>query len=97
LLLPQANRSGAPGAPIEAVSQPGQATHGHAHGEVLALNIARADAIGIVIAGDFVALTPDAGSRAVTALAIRIDLAIDLDQHRVVDIFTERAVNSLIG
>lgn len=74
----------------ERVGEPGEAAHLHPHREVLALDVAGRDVAESRPAVDDGWDRADAGRRAVApAVALRI-VAVELDQHRVVDVGAER-------
>lgn len=77
----------------EPVRQPREPAHVHPHGEVLALGVGRRDVLRFGVALD--RLLPRAGAlgRAVAALGALGSGAVQLDQHRVIDIAAERALD----
>ena len=79
----------------EAVRQAGESPVRHSDREVVALDVRRADVIGIRVASNGLDLAADALSRAVTALAFSVDLAVTLHQLRIVDVLTECSLNRL--
>jgi len=68
----------------ERIGQPSEPTHRHAHGEVLTLDIARANVLGIGIAGDPLAVAADAFGGAVALLSCA-RFGVLLDEHREID------------
>jgi hypothetical protein len=70
------------------VRQPREAAHVHPHREVLPLNVAGADMVGIRRARDGFLLRADANAGAVTAGRFS-RLALGLHQHGVIDVTTE--------
>ena len=78
----------------EGVCQSGKPACGHPHAEIVPLDIACVDVFRVGLADDRVALATKANSGAV-ALLRAFGYAVDLDQHRVVHIATERLINRL--
>ena len=78
----------------EGVRQTRHAPVAHANVEVLALRKRSADVLRIGIAFDAMLARAGANRRAVAALPLR-RRAVNLDQHRVVNISAERAFNGL--
>ena len=76
------------------VGQSGEPPHRHAHGEVLPLDVARADVLRIGIAGDILAPNADALSRAVALLSLWRG-AVQLLQQGIVNIVAERFLDRL--
>lgn len=76
----------------EGVRQAREAAHRHPHREILALHIAGRNMCRIGIAGDCFALAAKAFRRAVSLLTFG-RIAVDFDQHRIVDIRTEGILN----
>ncbi len=73
----------------ERVRQASEAAHVHPHREVLALDVRRADVFRIGIASDFFYLAPEAHGGAVARFVAGVR-AVDLHEHRVIDIRAER-------
>ena len=78
----------------EGVRQTGKAAIAHSRREVGPFNVGRADMLRIGAAFDGFLLGAHARRRAVAATR-RARIAINLDQHRIVDICAERAFYSL--
>ena len=77
----------------ESVRQPREPAHGHAHREVLALNVARAHVLRVRIAGDGLLFAAKALGRAIALLAFRI-VPVDLHQLGVVNASSKSIPNS---
>jgi hypothetical protein len=68
------------------IRQTGEPVNVHPHGEVLALNVAGADVLGIGVAGYGRLLASRTFCRAIALLCPFLRLTVQLDQHRVVDL-----------
>ena len=77
----------------ERIGEPGEAAHRHAHGEVLALDVGRADVALFGLSLDPVLADADALARAVAARAGR--LAVELHELGIVHVAAERPFHSL--
>ena len=73
----------------EAIRQPGEPANGHAHCQVLALDMRRADSCGIGLPDDWDYLRAHHFSRRIAALALG-SRAIDLDESRKVHAVRQR-------
>lgn len=78
----------------EGISQSRKPACCHPHAEILPLDIAGVDVFRVGVAGNCVALTSQAHSGAVPFLRA-FSYAVDLNQHRVVNIAAERLINRL--
>lgn len=78
----------------EAIPQASETTHAHAHRQILALYVARGDALHVRIALDHDALFADDLGRALAALAFRCR-AKDLNRLRIIDLRSERAFDGV--
>jgi hypothetical protein len=78
-----------------AVRRPSESPHRHTHGQIRTLNVRRAYVIHVWVATHAVGFASDAGSGAVAPLAFRVDLAVDLNQHRVINVVAERALDGV--
>lgn len=78
----------------ESIRQPRKTPHGHSHCKVLALNVAGRNVPRIGLACDSRSNRPNAFSRAVAFLRLRA-IAVQLDQHRIVDVIPKGVLNRL--
>lgn len=76
------------------IRQSREAAHRHSHSKILALYVARRDVLGIRMPHDGSLAASDALRRAVTGFCEPI-LAVELNQHRVVDVLAERILDRL--
>ena len=79
----------------EGVCQAGESAHGHPHGEVLPLDIAGADMVGIGVADLGFLLRADARRRAVAHVGSAFVhlAAVEFHQDPVVDVFLKRSLD----
>src|SRR5207245_3333844 len=74
--------------PTEGVGQSREPPHAHPHGQVLPLDVGRADVLGVGVAGAALSHRPDALRRAVAGNSGAFR-TVQLDQHGVVDFGAE--------
>ena len=80
----------------ESVGEPGEASHTHPHGEVLALHVRGVDFGQIGVAVDAANVEPGADGGAVAALALNTGRrVVNLVEHRVIDVPGKRGLNGV--
>ena len=77
----------------EGIGQAGEPAHSHPHREVLALDVAGGDVLGIGTPKDHAALDPDALRRRIPALILAWVWAVELLKLGVVDVALKRPVD----
>src|ERR1035437_2061867 len=78
----------------ESICQSRKTSHGHTHGEVLPLDVTGRDMAGIRLPSDSRSHRPNAFSGAIPLLRLGA-IAVQLDQHRVVNIVSKGILNRL--
>src|ERR1019366_9324913 len=79
----------------ESVRQPRESAHSHPHRKIAAFHKRRADMFGIRIAAKYASATANAGCRAVARFRAVARCAVNLDEHRVVNVRSEGVLDSV--
>jgi len=79
----------------EGVRQPSEPAHAHSHGQIVPLDVRRADVLRIWVTLDSLLPRAEALRRAVAALGSIRNLTVELHKLGIVDVATERALNRL--
>lgn len=79
----------------ESVGEASVAAHPHPHREVAAFHETCADVLGIGLATENASATANAGCRTVTRFGTVVRRAVDLNQHRVINLGAERIFDSI--